>query len=146
MTRVKTCIVAAHIPGFYGLYIVEDDASDSLCWTQAPVVAWRIAEEVNDNDRTETTAPYATPITCEVGCAAAVLAPTGEVHDSESSWDSIESWLAHEQESRTRARAARAAKLATKSAQPAVPHNPFAPVENNTNKTLTLQARRGGDV
>jgi hypothetical protein len=145
VNRTKTCVVPATIPGFCALYtILEPDDTYSL--EKAPVVAWRVAETVDDDDRTAETAPYATPITCAAGPHAAVLAPDGSVHDGESSWHSADAWLAHENQHLVEMRRARAAKLVAQSqaAKPSAPVNPFAPRENNTNKpTLTLKGGRG---
>jgi hypothetical protein len=152
MTRIKTCIVPATIPGFFALEVVEDLDGGPFTVEKAPVVAWRIQERVDDNDRDAISQPFATPICVQEVRWFAVLGPDGSVDNGEVSWPSVDAWVAYETEVRRKGReqyaAKQAAKFARTTAAPAqqtMPVNPFAP-KNESNKTLlTIQRRGSGD-
>lgn len=154
MTRIKTCIVPATIPGFFALEVVEDLDGGPLTVDKAPVVAWRIQERVDDNDRDEISQPLATPICAREVQWFAVLTPDGTVTGrADYDFPSLDAWVAYETEMRRKGReqyaAKQAPKLAAKAAAPAqqsVPLNPFALRDANNNKTLSLPQRRGPGV
>jgi len=146
--RVKTCIVPAPIPGFFALEVLEED-NGTFTVEKAHVLAWRISERVDDNDRDELSQPVAHPICIQEVRWFAVLAPDGSVSDGEITWPTLDDWIAHETEWRRKGAevyaAKQAAKLTAQTAAPASTYNPFAPRDpNNTNKpTLTLSGRGG---
>jgi hypothetical protein len=139
LLRTKTCVVPATVSGFYVLETQEQE-DDTLTVIKTPVVAWRIAEEVNDNDRTDGSTPIADPI-CVRGRQedAAVLGPDGSVHSCDTSWTSVDDWLSFTYEERAAIREQHdeiSQKCRDLLAQkPAPPINPFAP------RTLTLKSR-----
>jgi hypothetical protein len=148
--RVKTCIVPATIPGFFALEVLEED-NGALTVEKLPVVAWRISERVDDNDRDEISQPVARPICAREVHWFAVLEPDGSVTDGVwGDWPSVDAWLRDEAESRARGRAAYAAKQAARAAQAASPAqhtmsvNPFVPKNENNNTLLTIQRRGSG--
>jgi len=134
MSRVKTCVIANPTPGFFVVSTIrQEDAS--LLLVKDPVVAWRISETIDDEDRSSPTCPRAAPICLsEVPADSPVLSPNGSVHEPDSyiSWATVDEWLADE----TKHRACELLPI-SRLPRPAAPVNPFA----DASRTLTLKSR-----
>jgi hypothetical protein len=141
MSRVKTCVIANPTPGFFTVETCTEE-DGTLTALKTPVIAWRIAEEIDDNDRDSDTHPVATPIcTSEIGKEAVVLGPDGSVcNDDAGRWESVDAWLADENQKKQKHVEEARARKAAAAAAASVPVNPFAP--RPTARTLALKPAR----